>query len=73
MNVILDHCMQIKIESAGYFRPGRQPPECKLLAQASNQKSIHQLFYVLNLKGLQTPSFILLHLPTQAARNMLGE
>ena len=57
--------MQIKMESAGYFKPGRQPPECKLLAQASNRESIRQLFYVLNLKGLQTPSFVLLHLPMQ--------
>ena len=65
--------MQIKMESAGYFRPGRQPPECKLLAQASNQESIRQLFYVLNLKGLLTPSFVLLHLPIQAPMNKQGQ
>ena len=69
-NVILHHHIQITMESAGYFRPGRQPPECKLLALASSQES--QFLYILNLKGLQTPLAILLYLPIQTTTSTQG-
>lgn len=52
---------QIKMRSAGDFRPGLQLPACKLLAQPC--KSTQQLLYKLNLRGLQNPLFILLRLP----------
>ena len=62
------------MESASYFRPGRQPPGCKLLAQASPQDCMKQLLYELNLKGLKYPlSMKLHHLPVQATTHAQGE
>jgi len=59
------------MRSAGYFRPGRQPPECTLEAEASSQEST-TFTYILNLKGLQKPLSILLHPPVQVSTSTQG-
>ena len=59
------------MESAGYFRPGQQPPECTLVAEVSIQEPI-PFSYNLNLKGLQNPLSVLLHSPVQATTSTQG-